>query len=387
MTFIDLEVPGDTGSVYDLADFIDTRVGEAMRTLDGALPALRVESSYFWYGMSADAFRNLVYDVEKELGEAASYLARVGEALRAYARRLERGRERFDDLLDEATQQWCYRRGREIIPPDPPVPQMYATDGPPPPPSRTITYDWGSISVTRAEPLPPGWYEDAKGWVEKTADEVGQWWEDLANWVAEHLGPLIAEADDLSALPRILAGLQEASGTASDFSLNLHTGTWDEHAKQLALSAKEAQEAAESHSRRLRSGHPGVRAGAEAVSKPELKAAVRAIDAELGRVKWGSRILGSAGWGVGVATAAVDIAMGGSPSSNAVELLGGAGVAAAGGAVIATAPVSLPTLAAAGIITGLGWAGAKVSGWAWESTVPLDVREAIDAGDFGYVFD
>lgn len=44
-------------------------------------------------------------------------------------------------------------------------------------------------------------------------------------------------------------------------------------------------------------------------------------------------------------------------------------------------PVAVALIVAA-IAYGVGWVSVEV----WESVVPLDIREAIDAGDFEYVF-
>lgn len=384
--FIDLDIPGDPASIYELAHYLDPKVSDAAHELNRAVGNTSGDSMVFWGGETGTVFRDALAQVMNASEPVSSYASSAAEVFRAYARRLERGREEFDDYASEAGRHWCYLSENKIIPPDRPIPSMHPV-GQAPPPSSEVSYQFGSFTICVAEPLVPGWYGQAIEWFDRVANAVGEWWGELGNWMDEHMAPLIESAEDFDALSKAIAAMGHTTDVARGFSLNLAEANWQDSLAYLETRAKDAQAEAATHSRRLRSGHPGVRAAAQRVTKADLLAARRVLDYEVHRVRVGARLLPVAGVGVDLIAAGAEVAAGGSASTAVAGVLGGIGSGAVAAAIIATAPVSVPTIVAAGGVVLVGWAGSEGAKWAWENSVSLDVREALDARDFGYVID
>jgi len=165
--------------------------------------------------------------------------------------------------------------------------------------------------------------------------------------------------------------------------------TWEASLKNYETHAKAAQVDYDSYFHRLRSGDPKLSKAAARVTRPELLAAREALNAEVSKIRVGTRIIPLAGTAIDVVSASFEVIGGGSPTSAGAGLLGGVagGLLADGGLVmLAAADVVFPPLLAATVVGVLAVAVGLGARSAWEYSVPLDVREAIDAGDFGYAF-
>ncbi len=193
--------------------------------------------------------------------------------------------------------------------------------------------------------------------------------------------PLINRITDFQPLADVLETLEIGNSVVLNSVLNRDGMNWESSLQLFEDKAKAAQSAYETYSERLRSGDPRIRSAAESTTKPELRAARDVLDSEVGNLRRGTKIIPLVGPAIDIVSAGIDVASGGSASSAVVGLAGGAAGTAVGGLVLSGPPGWVAIGLAA-----IGAAAAWGSQWAWESGVPLDVREAIDAGDFDYAF-
>jgi hypothetical protein len=106
-----------------------------------------------------------------------------------------------------------------------------------------------------------------------------------------------------------------------------------------------------------------------------MRADLRVLNEAIDSAAHYGRIIPVAGIVVDVSLSAVELADGGSPSSVGVGLGGGAASGIIGGA-LASGPPGVVALAVGGVAA----LGGVAATWGYEAWVPLDVREAIDAG-------
>ena len=196
----------------------------------------------------------------------------------------------------------------------------------------------------------------------------------------------MARKTDFDPLEETYNALRVGNEAVKGFPLALSAAVWAENLNHLENGSKILQSEAASHNKRARSGNRAVKAAAEKVTKAELLQAKAALDAGVGKLKVGTKIIAGSGLAIDIVASAVDVSQGGSISSAGVGIAGGllgggAATSAAAGISVAIPPV--------GIAVGVGVAASAAS-WGlkelYETYVDLDVREAIDAGDFGYAF-
>lgn len=384
MTFIDLEIPGNPAALYDLANWLDANPSKITNELHKSLGKLKNDSGSYWLGDSGEAFRDSVKVVEDAMDPVDIYSKDAGEVFRAFAGRIVRGREKFADYAANARDKGLIVSDNKItVPPPPPV---YASPAGSPPPSPWL------VDGTCVKAWEPGGWQKAYEFFQKTAKDVGNWWGELDNWIDDHIVPLINRATEFDRLAQVNSALLLGNSLARGTLLNAQGYKWKEQLSRTEIDAAKAKDDAETHRKRLRSGNPAISAAADAQTKPELLAARKVLDTEVRNLKLGTRALPVVGFAIDVTLAGVDVVNGGSISSNAVEVgmataggfATGAG-AAAGAAAIGVTGAWVPLAVGAAAIAGAVAIG-KGSVWVYESSTTLDWREALDAGDWDYVF-
>jgi hypothetical protein len=379
---IDLHIPGDPEAIHGLADFLDRVLGADADALDQELRKVSRDSDECWTGRTGVAFRQTIDATAKAIDPVDEYARDAAAVFRAYAQRIIRGRHAFADHADDATVAGLVIAASVIQAPV--APRQYIGE-----PGTPAPIEFAADGTCIAPPV-VGAYEKALKAYDRIADDVGVWWGDLENWIDEHMTPLIArlgEFDLLTSTARTLAiGNDFVRGTLFTFSGK----TWEASLKNYETLAEAAQVDYDSYFHRLRSGDPKLRNAAARVTRPELLAAREALNAEVSKIRVGTRIIPLAGTAIDVVSASLEVIGGGSPTSAGAGLaagiaggLLGEGTAWAAGALLG---VSVPPLAAAAIIGTVAVVAGNAARSEWENSVPLDVREAIDAGDFGYAF-
>lgn len=373
MSVINLDIPGDSGGLHDLADWLDDTLVSAIEDVEDAIGSTIYESAWAWSGKSGEAFRDFLYEARSGFRDARTFPGSLAEVFRAYAQRLVRGRDTFADYADEARRSWLIVSGNEIT--VPPRPTVYLLpQGATPPPD--VYYLPSGEAVER----PPGGYDESVRVFNRIAEDVGKWWGELEVWLDEHMGKLFAAVNDLERLTVFLNRLKQGDEFVASYLLTYSEGTWRQSLDSYRARAKEAQAEYDSHSKRLRSGNPAVRAGAEKITKGELRAIRNFLDGEVKALRVGTKIIPGVGLALDLASLGVDVSQGGSLSSGVVGL-GGAAAGGAAAAGVLSGPPGWVALGVVAIAAGVGWGAERT----WEAAVPLDVREALDNGDWEYL--
>lgn len=131
-------------------------------------------------------------------------------------------------------------------------------------------------------------------------------------------------------------------------------------------------------------GNPAVKAAAEAANPGGMRWAADKAEDLARRLSRAGKALPVVGWGIDIWNLGSDMSTGDDPSSTAVEIGGGVvgGIAATAGvaALAAAGVITLPVWGTAVVVGGAAVAVGAGAVWAYESWVPQDVRESIDAG-------
>lgn len=354
---IDLTIPGDTGAIRDVATWLRD-VGGAVEGNTSELFLNQSDSSAYWQGEAGDAYRNALLAIQNAAHPVPSYADDAAEVFDAYAARLERGRETFASYREQALNRGLIIVGLTIYPPRTALDYCPGDDSP-----AEDVAEWDRYTRDLAD-------------YDTVAQAVGEWWGELELWVAEHFAPLVERVAELSPIGAVFDALHENESTVIDAALSAAEERADRDLTDWRAAAEQAQSDFDLFVDDLNSGHPGVRAAAEAVDFGGLRQEIRALNEAVQGVSRYSRVLPVVGGIVDAASATIELIDGGSPVSVAISVLGGAAGGAGGAAIFAGGP-------AAWIVAG-GVIGAVVVGeggrWLWEAAVPLEHREAIDAG-------
>ncbi|GAA3593046.1 hypothetical protein GCM10022198_16150 [Klugiella xanthotipulae] len=375
MSGIYLKITGDPAALYDLADWLAEKPSKLSDELHQSLKKLRNDSTEYWSGQTGDAFRETVDAIARGVDPVDIYAADAAEVFRAFAGRLKRGKDTFQDYADSAAAGRLIVSGDWITMPLPP-PAYASPEGPTAPPTSMED----GVCV---QPWAPGDYDEARELFNGIAEDVGIWWSDLMEWIDEHFVPLINRVTDCDELSWVLNALGEGNNLSRGTAVSATQGLWAEKLRDYEVAAAEAREAADTHTHRRNSGDPATRNPALSESQKELNAARDLLDEEITKLKFlKGPIIGVA---IDVVAAGVDVLNGGSISSAVVGTGAGIGVGIGAGAGLGAA-TALPPVGIAVAAGFIAWFGGWAATNAWEGSVPLDIREAIDAGDWDYVF-
>ncbi|MFV0427033.1 MAG: hypothetical protein ACK5KU_08360 [Beutenbergiaceae bacterium] len=355
---VSLDIPGDPSALYATADWLD-KVGGALVELNLELAYLASDGQRYMNGEAGSAFRNAATTIRGDSEAVLPYCREAADALSAYAHRLERGERDFASYADQCRDKGLTVYGKTVLRPTSTA-MVCAEPG--------VDAEWDAhMSRVRT-------YQDL-------CERVGTWWGELEVWIAEHLDPFVARVDEFTALNNTYMELRVGN---EDLVASALTYAEERSRRDLAEFrevAQRMQDEAQAAKRGLRSGNPAVRAAAEAADLRSIHVNRNELLDHIRQVSRVTKFIPVAGTALEVVTAAGDIAGGESGSSVIVEAGGGMAGGAAVGGIIAAAggPVGwvVGGVIVGGVVIGAG------SRWAWESWVPLDVREAID----GWLYD
>lgn len=375
MPGIDLTIPGSPSGLYELADWLVAKVAAPSQEILDRLSKSSDSSEEFWNGRTGDAFRDTATAVKTASEPVKVYADDLTEVLRAYARRLERGADKFADLRDRALKTTLLISDNQIaMPMEPP---SFATPAGTPVP---IPLDGtGACNPTAGES-----YAEAQELYKEIAHEVGEWWGTLDSWVDEHFTPLMARVTDFDPLVQAVETLQLGNDIVRGTLLDLAGAPWENRLAAFETAAKNAQVYSDEYYNKLKAGDPRVRAAAAKASKQEVQAIADALADKVSKLKVGTKILPGVGIVVDIVIASAEVANGGSVSAEVVGILVGTLVGT--GSAASLPARRFPPLIVAIAASAAALAAAEAATKAYEEGVPLDVREAIDAGDIGYFF-
>lgn len=354
---IDLTIPANTGEIRAVATWLRD-VGGAVEGNTSELYFNQTDSSSYWRGETGDAYRNALVAIQNAAQPIRSYADAAAEVFDAYAGRIERGRETFESYRQQAVNRGLIVVGLTIYPP------------------RTALDYCPGDSAPAEDVAEWDRYTRDVGDYDTVAQAVGEWWGELELWVAEQFAPLVERVSELSPISAVFDALRENESTVIDAALSTAEERADRDLTEWRAIADQAQSDYDLFRDDLNSGHPGVRAAAESVDFGGLREEIRALNEAVGGISRYSRVLPVVGGIVDAASATIELLDGGSPASVAISVLGGAAGGAGGAAIFAGGPIAW--VVAGGVIGAV--AVGEGGRWLWEAVVPLEHREAIDAG-------
>lgn len=360
---IDLGIPGNPSDIRAVAHWLTEKVQKGLNDADFEMVSMVSDAQLLWTGQSGYAFNSAAQAVRRGNFETPRYAGDVAEVLRAYAGRLERGREDFDDLA-----AYAQRQGLSVGPQSIAMPTTWLTfcpdpDGPDSPELR----EWNS-------------YQEKVDVYNEIAKRVGTWWGELDAWIAEHFGQVIGRVTELTEGATVLEGLRRGNETVVDYAFEYASARSERDLETFRRHVSQMQEDAAKFQRQLRSGNPALRAAAEAADPRAMRQGVRALTDMIKGVSKATKIIPVAGTVIDIVSAGAELTAGGSPSSVGIGLAGTIAGGAGAVALVSGPPGWVAAAAVAGAVA-VG-SGAR---WAWEAWVPLDAREVVDDGirDFG----
>lgn len=364
-----LEIDGDPDSIRTMASWLGDKLSQSVQRAVHSISAAGSESSIIWEGESGIEFRLLCGKILDKEPDTEQFTNDVAEVFRAYAGRLERGREKFDRLLDYARQEKLEVIGREILSP---------------------------ITALLACPAENASQEDVDQWnlyARKTgvyreiAREVGKWFGEQSTWAAEHFLPLAARSSDQSEFAKffdalaiknadVLQGVGEFSKTRLVDAL-----------ADMRVDAAVKQEIADQFRKQLNSGNPALRAAAQQADHAGMKAEISLLNDRIAVSSRFQKSIPIGGVLVDIVSAVAELRNGASHTSVGAGILGGSVGASvgvglvefAGSTFVVGGPIATPVAVASASVGGAILTGAAAV-WLWEAAVPLDIRETIDAG-------
>ena len=375
---IDLTIEGDPRGIFELATWLDSKVSVPSNELRRQIRRAGNESRDCWKGLTGKGFRDATDAIAAAIDPVDVYAADAAVVLRAYAQRIERGRGTFADYIDEGCAARLHVSGNILDMPERPTVYIAAPGAPNPyakgPSGQCIDL------ITGEE------YEEAERVYARIAEKVDSWWTDLEDWLIEHMVPLIGRATDFDLLTAAYEALKRGNEAIRGFPVGLSEAVWATNLESCERKLKETQAVRDSLARRRRSGNPAVREPAKASDAARLRSEAETLARDARALKAGKTLLGAGGAGIEIIAAGVEIANGGSWTSATAGAVGAIGGASAAGAVLGTIATSFSPLLIVTLSLGAGYALSNACRWAWEESVALDKREALDAWDFGYVF-
>lgn len=375
---IDLTIEGDPRGIFELATWLDSKVSVPSNELRRQIRRAGNESRDCWKGLTGKGFRDATDAIAAAIDPVDVYAADAAVVLRAYARRIERGRGTFADYIDEGCAARLHVNGNILDMPERPTVYIAAPGAPNPyakgPSGQCIDL------ITGEE------YEEAERVYARIAEKVDSWWTDLEDWLIEHMVPLIGRATDFDLLTAAYEALKRGNEAIRGFPVGLSEAVWATNLESCERKLKETQAARDSLARRRRSGNPAVREPAKASDAARLRGEAETLARDARALKAGKTLLGAGGAGIEIIAAGVEIANGGSWTSATVGAVGTVAGGAAAGAAAGALLVECPPIGIAAIVGFAGYGVGELSKGIWSLLVPLDKREALDAWDFGYVF-
>ncbi|MFJ4158403.1 hypothetical protein [Microbacterium testaceum] len=365
---IDVRVPGNPGSIRTVAEWLGS-IRASLQDADAELAYIWTDSNSYWTGESGSGWRAATSNLRDRAQPIPALISDAMEVFHAYANRLERLQADFATLLFQAGEVGLIVCGTVVLPP---ATDLAYCPGPSDPIDDQRRY---ATFVGLLES-----YDDL-------ARQVGTALGELDVWVGEHIVGVLARIGELQRLAGIVSDMTKNGNELIASSVLEGYETFvDKRLGEWRKAHDGLQDTAEAFIDRLRSGNPAVRAAAEAADPKAMRAGVEALAEQIGRVSQFAKVIPIAGGAVEVVSLAVDVAEGGSVSSGVAGIVGGAAGGTAGAAAGTSIGAALSVVGVAGgpvaWAVGVGVGAAVVGGWAgrwaWEASVPLDVRESID---------
>ena len=367
----DTLIEGNAASVQALASWVTQFEIAVKGTVSDTEQSLK-QSGSLWQGRAAEGYRAYAKDliqVAERIAEAAS---EVADRFSAYGQQLGWRQEDMAQHRARAAAGGLIVSGTIVEQPPVAMRPPPIMTGPDPDPA--ILHDYNQREAAYNEALrKQELYAEVKSRVSNTYDTLDEWI--AVNLVTDGISEAVAPSG-------VMASGVATSAEVLGITLDASTTVFEKRSEQImaAAVARATRDAGG------RSGNPAVRSGDKAPHNENIQKRLdrrKAPQTSKTLLKWSKR-LGLVGTVVTVASAGYELAGGASPSSLAVEAVGGAVGGAIGGAIgakigLAGGPVGVAIGAAAGGVVG-GLIGSTAAVWGYETLVPLATRDKIDEG-------
>ncbi|KGM13338.1 hypothetical protein [Cellulomonas bogoriensis] len=372
---IDTHVPGDPGSVRAAAEWLSPTLRNGLTMFTRFCTTQRA-GHFTWIGESGEAYHHVLEQLRRAAEDQPGIAADAAEKLRAYAGQLERMQHKFADMRDDAASGGLVVVGTVIEPPSDALPPPHCL-GPDASPAQVNQFD----AAQRA-------YERQLEKVElynRIAHEVAVAWDKLEVWIIDNLDAFGAELEPQPLSGAVLDAMAKTNKFALKSITELKTQTHKANIETLRAHAETLRHDARVFKREMGSGNPAVREAARAADPDALRRAASGAESTADALRrTPTRHLPLVGDALSLGLAGQEIASGESPSTVVIGELGSVVGAAVGiaAAVVVTGVIGVtaPAWATAAAAVAGAWAIGEGGRWAYESAVPQDVREAIDAG-------
>lgn len=363
---LSLKISGDPAALRVAAHWLGEQLRPPLLDADLELSSMVGDAVYIWTGESGSAFNSAAQAVRQGNFAVPSYVGDVAEVLRAYAGRLERGADDFHAIAAYAVRKGLTVSGDVIHVPTTSLKFCPAPDAEDSPEVR----EWNT-------------YQDKVTVYQELSGRVGRWWGELDVWVAEQFGALVAGMESLQEASTVYEGLVNGNEEVVGFALDYAHARQTRNLDDFRAHVSDMQHKADVFREQLKSGNPALRAAATKADPRGLSRSADVLSEMIEGVSKTSKIIPIAGTAVDIVSTGVEIANGGSESSAIVGFAAGFGGGVAGGAGVvglATIGIVIPPVGVAFVVGGLAVGASAAGSAAWEAWVPLDTREAIDAG-------
>lgn len=357
---LNLAIPGNPSDIRVAAHWLDPGLAGALDNTDIELTSMVYDAESFWTGESGYAFNSATQAVRRGNFAVPPYAKDAAEVMRAYAGRLERGKEDFDGYAAYAKRHGLMVYANVIWTPSTSLRVCPDPNGPDSPELREWKAYQAKVDV----------YNDL-------SSRVGKWWGELDVWIAEQFGKLVAGVEKLKEANSVYKGLVHTNEKVIELAFRYAEARQTRDLNAFRSAVSKLQDQAKVFSRQLRSGNPALRAAAEAADPRGMSKSAGALSDMIERVSKDSKIIPVVGNVIAIVATGAQIENGEAGSSAIASLVGGLGGGAAFSGVAAAA---FPPVTAAILVTTVSVAAGWGASSAWEAWVPLDTREAMDAG-------
>lgn len=360
---LNLAIPGNPSDIRVAAHWLDPALAGALDNTDIELTSMVYDAESFWTGESGYAFNSAAQAVRRGNFAVPPYAKDAAEVMRAYAGRLERGKEDFDGYAAYAKRHGLMVYSNAIWTPSTSLRFCPDPNGPDSPELREWNAYQAKVDV----------YNDL-------SSRVGKWWGELDVWIAEQFGRLVAGVEKLKEANSVYKGLVHTNEKVVELAFRYAEARQTRDLNAFRSAVSKLQDDAKVFSRQLRSGNPALRAAAEAADPRGMSKSAGALSDMIEGVSKDSKIIPVAGTVIAIVATGAEIENGGSGTSAVAALVGGLGGGAAAAGFMTAVGVTIPPVGVAFVVGGAAILAGEGTKLAWDAWVPLDVREAMDEG-------
>jgi hypothetical protein len=191
---IDFGIKGDPARIRDLASWLDPRLAGETDSAQREFALIGGESALAWMGYSGAAYRKVNDTLSADSAGVPGYARDAAEVFRAYAGQLERMRDDFAELTEQAIAHGLGVYGFTIFPPTTTLTRCPGDDGDP-----NEIREWDSFAARVSH------YREISA-------EIGMRWGKLEAWIAAHMAPLAESVMKFERMAGTFAALEDLNG-------------------------------------------------------------------------------------------------------------------------------------------------------------------------------